>query len=82
MGKDKLSMMNYVERIPTLLSMIKYPGPCTASVLKSANTLCSWPQVVAIMSWSMQLHEWWIMDLGELGEIEKETIEDKINDVC
>ncbi|KAJ8921318.1 hypothetical protein NQ315_002932 [Exocentrus adspersus] len=48
---EKISKENYKEIIPALLKVLKYPGTLTNSLLKTVNTIHSWPQVIGMWSW-------------------------------
>ncbi|XP_072397807.1 uncharacterized protein Ndc80 [Diabrotica undecimpunctata] len=46
-----LSMENYKEVIAKKLKAMHYPGSMTNSVLKTVNTMHSWPQVIGMFGW-------------------------------
>lgn len=68
--KHEVSINNYTEELPKIAKKIHYPGAVTKSWLKTANTMHSWPHVLAWLSWLVEVCE--ARDLAELTfKIEK-----------
>ncbi|XP_018574148.1 kinetochore protein NDC80 homolog [Anoplophora glabripennis] len=49
--KIKINKETYKEVIPAKLKVLRYPGTLSNSVLKTVNTMHSWPQVIGMWSW-------------------------------
>ncbi|XP_028141593.1 kinetochore protein NDC80 homolog [Diabrotica virgifera virgifera] len=70
-----MSMENYKEVIAKKLKAMHYPGSMTNSVLKTVNTMHSWPQVIGMFGWLIDkvnlVHNGQI-DMSKLTPVEKQ----------
>ncbi|GLV38415.1 Ndc80 [Carabus blaptoides fortunei] len=54
---NELRLANYTDLLPSYLNMLMYPGVVTVSMLKTANTMHSWPHVLGILSWLVEFEQ-------------------------
>nr|CAD7196340.1 unnamed protein product [Timema douglasi] len=52
-----INSSNYTEEIPRLMKKLMYPYNVNKSWLVTVNAPCSWPQVLGILSWLIDLQE-------------------------
>ena len=55
--KQTLTNLNYVEELPKIAKMLQYPGPMAKSWMKTANAMHAWPNVLAWLSWLVEMCE-------------------------
>lgn len=55
--KQTLTNLNYVEELPKVAKKLQYPGPMAKSWMKSANAMHAWPNVLAWLSWLVEMCE-------------------------
>ncbi|XP_053988956.1 kinetochore protein NDC80 homolog [Hylaeus volcanicus] len=53
--KQGLTISNYVEELPKIAKKLHYPGVIAKSWLKTANAMHSWPNVLAWISWLVDI---------------------------
>ncbi|XP_015596888.1 kinetochore protein NDC80 homolog [Cephus cinctus] len=60
--KPILTMSNYIVELPNISKKVHYPGIVNKSWLKTANTMHSWPHVLGLLSWLVELCD--VMDIA------------------
>ncbi|XP_015123851.1 kinetochore protein NDC80 homolog [Diachasma alloeum] len=55
--KQELNLTNYMEELPKIAKKLHYPGVMAKSWLKTANTMHSFPHVLAWLSWLVEICE-------------------------
>ena len=55
--KQTLTNLNYIEELPKIAKKLLYPGQMAKSWLKTPNAMHAWPNVLAWLSWLVEMCE-------------------------